>query len=554
MTRRRAAAAMPFVAGLALLAGGWWLLPGQSEVATAASRMAAPVSVPVPPRAPAARAPAPPEFAALVRDADATTLARATARLRARVSTAQVAWDLKAAGRAAVALDYLALRPDGATPDTWRLRVDLMHAAGRARAATALLEAAATTRGAAPARDMVEAAYAADRADLVARAVAGGVVPLDGAARLDLVRRMEAAKRFDLIAAMDRAAPADWRARDPWLALRVATQAGDRDAAMRAVALLPADQRDAAREGVLTRAGDRAGLRDLWRAQAARAGADRAGIAERLLAAGFRDDALAVLRDAATGTPDGPAAQRLLYLMGPRPAGGDLAWLKARARDAAWLDAYADRDRPAAALAFLAAHPLAGTTDVLATRMRLARASGDDRAGRIALAALLDGRALDDATFRRIAAAVPRTMPAALTQELATRRIAAGVAGKGEVMDLAWAAWNRGDVAATDRWLRAALSADADDASALRLMADVQAKRGGAKAARPWLERALAATPAPTRERAELLDRLGRRQEAMRIVAGLRADAPDDRALAAMQARLLIAAGRPGEARAVLAP
>ena len=559
---RTRAAAAPFAAGVALLATGWWLLPGRGEVATAAMR-ARPVRIELPPPAmtPAPAGPQAPELAALVARADAAALAAETARLQAAgvaVTTAQVAWDLKAAGRPAVALDYLARRRDGATPELWRLRYELTRAAGRGRAAAALLDAAARTPGTAPAEDVAQAAYAADRPEVVVAAIVAGAVPAPDAARgVDLVRRLEARHRLDLIAMLDRAAPVDWRARDPWLALRLATASGDRGAALRAIALLPADQRDPAREALLAKAGDRAALRDLWRAQAAAPGADRAAIAERLLAAGYRDDAVALLREAAAQAPvDAPAAQRLLFLIGPRPAAQDVAWLKRRASggDAGWLAAYAERDRPAAALTFLAAHPLADTVPVLTTRLRLARAGGDEAAGRAALAALLDGRALDAATLRAVTAALPRNVPPALAETLATRRIAAGIAGKGERMDLAWAAWNRGDAATAERWLREQLRADDDDAVALRLMADVQAKRGDAKAARPWLERALAATPAPTRDRADLLDRLGRREEALRLVADLRAAAPRDRGLAAMQARLLIAAGRPGEARAVLTP
>lgn len=83
-------------------------------------------------------------------------------------------------------------------------------------------------------------------------------------------------------------------------------------------------------------------------------------------------------------------------------------------------------------------------------------------------------------------------------------------------------------------------------------MADVQAKLGGTSAARPWLERALSQTPPQSRARAELLDRLGRRAEAVTLVEALRVEAPQDRALAALQARLLIAQGQPGRARTVL--
>lgn len=556
MTDRRVVAALPVAAGLAVLGAGWWLLPGKGEVATAAER-AAPVSRAVPPPAPAATPTAaptsPPSLAALVAEADAATLVAETARLQAAgvaVSTLQVAQDLKAAKRPTVALAYLAARPDGAAPATWRLRIDLLAACGRKGEAERLLADAAEGGRGVAAADLVAAGYALDRPDLLARAAATRAIPApDATLSLDLARRLAARDRADLIATLDRAGAADWRRADPWLALRFATRAGDRAAAMRAIDLLPADQRDEARASLLERAGDRAALRTLWRERAGRPGADKAAIAERLLAEGFRPDAVAVLRDAAATAPvDAPAAQRLLYLMGPRPAGDDLAWLRARAAkgEEGWVAAYAERDRPAAALAFVAARSASTANALLA--LRLARAARDGTAVQSALATLLDGRPLDAPTLKAVSALAPSPAPSALV----ARRIAAGLASPQERLDLAWTAWNRGDVSAAAIALKTYLADRPDDATALRLMADVEAKRGGKP--RPWLERALAATPEPGRPRAELLERLGRRAEALRVVEGLRATARDDRGLAAYHARLLIAAGQPGQARAVLAP
>ena len=76
---------------------------------------------------------------------------------------------------------------------------------------------------------------------------------------------------------------------------------------------------------------------------------------------------------------------------------------------------------------------------------------------------------------------------------------------------------------------------------------------GGERAARPWLDRALVQTPAASKARVEILEKLGRRAEAVALVETLRAETPRDRSLAALHARLLIAQGQPGRARAVLA-
>ncbi|MGA1799402.1 hypothetical protein VH567_11555 [Sphingomonas sp. 4RDLI-65] len=559
----RLALIVPALAGLGLLAGGLMLLPGRREISHAERRAQplAAVGTTLPsatPFVPPVLPPAHPTIAAVIPTADAATLAALTARLidaGQPVSTTQVAYDLVAAGRPAVALQYLAERPDGAAPATWRLRVDLLHKTGRASEAAALVAQAARTRGV-PAADLVAAAYAIDRTDLVIVAAANHVIPPpDAELALDLARRADTAGRDDLIALLDRTR-VDWRAGDPWLAIRVAARTGDRAAGLRAADRLPADQREAARETIL--AGDHEGLRTEL---LARADTRPAAAAERLLAAGYRDDARAVLRRAATGLPPtAPTAQRLLYLMGPRPAADDLDWLKQQALrgDAAdqrgWLSAYAERDRPAEALAFLSRHPLAARTDVMLTRLALARAAGNDAAGRAVLAGLLEGRALDASQMRTLSIAAPAKLEPAQAAAIARRRVAAGIADPRDQLDLAWTAWNAGDAKGAAGWLRDHLATTPTDLAALRLMADVQARLGGDRAARPWLERALAQTPPQSRARAEMLDRLGRRTEAVALVEALRVETPQDRALAALHARLLIAQGQPGRARTVLAP
>lgn len=559
------AVGIPVLAGLGLLAAGVLLLPDRREVLHA-SRRAQPVVASSPPTArpiaarPVALPPTPPSIAGMIATADAPGLAATTARLIAAgqpVTTAQVAYDLVAAKRPAVALAYLDARPDGAAPATWALRVDLLRRNGRTSEAVAAVTQAARARtGIAPA-DLIAAAYAIDRPDLIVAAAARGTIPPpDTALALDLARRADTAGRDDLIASLDRATRADWRGADPWLAIRVATRSRDTAAALRAADRLPPDQREAAREAIVTAAGDRDGLRRLLLARAAAPDAPVAQIAEQVLAAGFRDDARAILRRTATGQAmASPETQRLLYLMGPRPAADDLDWLRqqttrgAPAEQLAWLSVYAQRDRPAAALAFLSRHPLAARTDVMLTRLSLARVAGNDAAARDLANALLDGRDLTPAQLRTVAVAAPAEAGATI----ARRRIAAGVAEPRDAIDLAWAAWNAGDAAGTVTWLRDRLATAPDDAVALRLMADAQARIGGAATARPWLEKALAQTPRGSRESAELLDRLGRRAEAIAVVEALRADAPQDGALKALHARLLIAQGQPGRARAVLA-
>lgn len=566
--RGRLAIVLPALAGLGLLAGGLMLLPNDREIRHAARR-AQPVptassSLPAAPVSPPVQPPAHPAIAAQIATADAATLATLTAQLIAEgqsVSTLQVAYDLVAAKRPAVALGYLAARPDGGAAATWRLRVDLLRQTGRTADAAALVARAAQTRGAVAAADIVAAAYAIDRPDLVIVAAANHVVPPpDAAMSLDLARRADKAGRTDLIALLDKATTANWRAADPWLAIRVAARAKDTAAGLRAADYLPVEQRATARETILTEAGDRDGLRTELLARAAAPGAQPEREAERLLATGYRGDAMAVLRRAATGmAPTAPAAQRLLYLMGPRPGGDDLTWLKQQSlqgsadQQRAWLTRYAERDRPGEALAFLSRHPLAGQTDVMLMRLSLARASGNDTAGRAVLASLLDGRSLDPAQVAALSAAAPAKIDPAQAAAIAKRRVAAGVAAPRDQLDLAWTAWNAGDAKGAAKWLDQHLASDPTDLTALRLMADVQARTGGERAARPWLDRALAQTPAASKARVEILEKLGRRAEAVALVETLRAETPRDRSLAALHARLLIAQGQAGRARTVLA-
>ncbi|TCP87515.1 hypothetical protein C8J42_11030 [Sphingomonas sp. PP-CE-1A-559] len=566
--RGRLAIVLPAIAGLGLLAGGLMLLPNDREILHA-ERRAQPVptassSLPVAPVAPPVVPPAHPAIAAQIATADAAALAALTAQLITEgqsVSTMQVAYDLVAAKRPAVALNYLAARPDGGAAATWRLRVDLLRQTGRTADASTLVMQAAQKRGSVPAADIVAAAYAIDRPDLVIVAAANHVVPPpDAALSLDLARRADKAGRTDLIALLDRTTTANWRAADPWLAIRVAARAKDTAAGLRATDYLPVEQRAAAREAILTDAGDRDGLRTELLARAQAPGAQPEREAERLLATGYRGDAMAVLRRAATGQPPtAPAAQRLLFLMGPRPGGDDLIWLKQQSlqgspdQQRAWLTRYAERDRPGEALAFLSRHPLAGQTEVMLMRLSLARAAGNDTAGRALLASLLDGRSLDPAQVAALSAAAPTKVEPAQAAAIAKRRVAAGVAAPRDQLDLAWTAWNAGDAKGAAKWLDQHLASDPTDLPALRLMADVQARMGGERAARPWLDRALVQTPAASKARVEILEKLGRRAEAVALVETLRAETPRDRSLAALHARLLIAQGQAGRARTVLA-
>ena len=145
--QRWMAIALPVGAGVAILALGLFLMPSTREVEQAERRAIAPaapiVDAPDPiPVATPAPVPTHPELAAALKTGDAATLAALTATLieqRVPVTTAQVAYDLVASGRPAVALAYLAARPDGAAPAHWPLRIETLRKLDRRAEAEALL-------------------------------------------------------------------------------------------------------------------------------------------------------------------------------------------------------------------------------------------------------------------------------------------------------------------------------------------------------------------------------------------------------------------------------
>jgi tetratricopeptide (TPR) repeat protein len=557
---------VPLIGGAALLASSIFLIPRNMEISQAL-RHSLPASqtsgrdaltATIPP-------PSPPQLETVLAHADAQEIGQGVERLRdagLTVTTAQVVHDLDRVGRAQVALDYLDAEANGLTPDLWRIRFELTRKLRRQQDALTMIEAASQRGSRVPPKDLIEAAYALDRLDMVIVAKKNAVLPaLDTARALDLARRFDAMGRLDLITRLDGVSDAPWRHSDPWLAIRIARKSGQREEALRYALLLPAGQREAAREAILRDGGDTAALRALLLERASRPRADRAVIAEQLLAAGYRNDALAVLEQAATSLPASHMlSQRLLYLMGPRPAVREIGWLQGQAMRGAvavqrgWIEQYAQRDRPQAALAFLAEHPMANRPDIQLLRLSLAQSAGDRIGATQIFSELLDQPTLTADQVLTLSAHAPDRPGPTLTGKLTERRLAVGVGAPQDVMALAWAAWNRGDTSETAERLDAYLRTNPDDPAALRLMAEVTRKTKGEDAARPWRQRALAHTPSGTREQAELLESLQRYPEAIAVVGKLANTRPNDRSLVAFKARLLIANGQPGRARKVLAP
>jgi hypothetical protein len=494
---------------------------------------------------------------------DAHALSSLHADLAARgapPSLQTIVADLLAMGRPVVAAQMAAQASPDERRSLWPLQILALQKAHAIDQAQTLLAKAAVQPGTASAADIVRAAYDLDRPLLLVVAAEKGTIdPLTNTMALDLVRHAAQKKRFDLIPRIERLSSFDWRRSDPWLAIRVAEATHDIPGALRFAGLLPPGVVVEAREAIASRSGDKALLRSLLLAHAAADPAARRAIAERLLAVGARDDAIALLEaDASTnGGPHGEALDRLLYLWGPRPPQPALDWLRSRIGDAtsetdqlAWLTLYVHRDRPTRALRMLEASPLGDRTDMLIERLALAGHLSDAAAANRALLRLLDGRELSPASLAQIAARIPQSTSRNLRLALTKRRVEAGVAAANDRMDLAWDARERGDFPAASAFAQQQLGANPRDVDALRLLADIS--HGAEEKA--WTRRALAAlpdAPASLRSRAELLARLGRTTDALVVVGQARRMKPDDRGLVALQARLLIQAGEPGRAQAL---
>lgn len=473
------------------------------------------------------------------------------------ISTAQITYDIVAQGRSAEALAFLEARPDAAAASLWPLRFELHRKLGDVKGARSLLNAAAQTPGAAAPNDLVSAAYAMSQPDILITAAEKGALPrLNHVQSLDLVRWANEQKRYDLVTRIDTIGTVSWRHDNPWLAMTIALHQGDTAGALRYADQLPTGA-EAARESIILGSGDRDAIRRFLLERAASRNSDRLLAAGQLFDHGFRAEAISVLK-AQSGHmgAENAAIQRMLYLMGPRPLRDDLEWLRERAiTDARWLGPYLEREQPARALAFLEGRPQASETGMLLRRITLAHEARDDAGAGRALDQLLDGRPLKASELKIAAMGLTsRAMTRRYGLALTRARVRAGAEAPSDRLDLAWDFWNRGKLQEAADQLKAYLERAPEDASALQLMASVQAQLGGKVKERPWLERLLVLTQRGSRERAAILARLDRQSEAISVLEGLRRQSPDDRQLNIQLSKLLVSAGKPGRARKVLQP
>lgn len=484
-----------------------------------------------------------------------TSIANHIADAGGKVALEEITYEILSSGRPDIAQRFIENQPGRHSPSLWRLRFELFRKSGKNVNAHDMVRAAAYTPALAPAKDLTEAAYTLNRPDLIIMAAENhAIAPLTPAQALSLASWANDNKRYDLISHIDRGGGSAWRSQNPWLAMTLAQREGDTQKALHYAALLPAGG-DAARESIIMATGDKEAIRNFLLERASK-GIEKADIvAERLLAQGFRPDAIKILRQEAAQQPlKDPATERMLYLMGPRPHAEDLEWIKNKAiQDKKWMAIYLERESLSKSLKFLESLKSANDTEILLKRIAIANQARDKEAAIRAMDMLLDGRKLDSDQLKLAnTAIVPEKDNKRIQQALAQARLRIGIATPSDRLNLAWTSWNKGDVKETEGYIRAYLNDKPDDADALQLMAEVQAKLSGERTARPWLERRLALLPNLSREKAELLNRLGKTSDAIKIVENLRRNTPGDKRLDILLAQLLITAQNPGRAQKVL--
>ncbi len=485
---------------------------------------------------------------------------RSSDRAGSRTSLVQTAHDLIAHGRSQTALEVL--KAASTTKDTasWEVKQRLALSLGDRAFSNRLLDAALTTPGLAPQTGLIALALATDRPEAIMTAgKSGSIGQLNAQQAMAVAGALYARSDWSGLDQLDGLALPGWQSQAPWLAFEIARDRQQWNKALQFSALLPPADAEKARLAILQSSGDRQGLAAHFQSVTPRSTSEALFAAENLLRLDMRGNATRVLEMFALQHPqDKVVAARLLFLLGPRPARHDLDWLKQQARLAGstenlfWTQAYVEREQPAAALAYLSRHPAIHQTDHALLHLAIARQAQDTSHAVAALNRLLDGRPLSKDHAARMIASLPASLPKDIHRRVTEWRIDRGLALPNARMELAWLDWNGQNILQAVSWLEKHLALYPSDAAAVRLMADCHSKTGNKAAARKWNERLLALAPSRSRLQADALERLAQFEQALKIVGSLRTAQPEDAALKRQQVRLLLALGRPGEARRAL--
>lgn len=313
---------------------------------------------------------------------------------------------------------------------------------------------------------------------------------------------------------------------------------------------------------------------DLRRYLLARATDDRLPLERRrepasaLLALGDKGGATQALqRLAAMQGPQSEDFRQLAYLWGPRPPSAALDWLEARAKaaagpaeQAAWYDRLAELgggSRVAASLATPAGPP---SQPVLqAPYIEALASAGKGKELAVAVRAALREDATPD-RLRRYARLAEQTGQRAAAAEAWTALLARKPEDADALRQLGMLAYDENRLADAERLLRRYTARGPDDYEAHYFLGEALTALKRSAAAMPFYRTALAQlrargsrNDAAVLAEANLLNRLGKVDEAVALFDSLSKRRPGDRQLKADYASMLIENGRLPEARRVLA-
>ncbi|CAO3357018.1 tetratricopeptide repeat protein [Azospirillum melinis] len=339
----------------------------------------------------------------------------------------------------------------------------------------------------------------------------------------------------------------------------------------RAAAAPLAEAEDSLYRDTLTKLGRNA---DLRRYLLARATDDRLSADRRrepvsaLLALGDKVGAEQALQRLAAGQgPQSEDFRQLAYLWGPRPPASGLDWIEARAKaagtpaeQAAWYDRLADYGGGRRVIAGLATQGAAPAQPALKTPYieALAAAGKGKELADAVRAALAEEDSSD--RLRRYARLAEQTGQRAAASQAWTALLARKPEDADALRQLGMLAYDENRLADAERLLRRYVAAGPDDYEAHYFLGEALTALKRPTAATPFYRTALSqlrarATrgDAAIQTEANLLNRLGKIDDAVALFESLRKRRPADRQLKADYASMLIENGRLPEARRVLA-
>ncbi|MDR6772651.1 tetratricopeptide repeat protein [Azospirillum sp. BE72] len=338
-----------------------------------------------------------------------------------------------------------------------------------------------------------------------------------------------------------------------------------------AVAAPLAEAEDSLYRGTLEKLGRKA---DLRRYLLARATDDRLPVERRrepasaLLALGDKAGAQQALqRLAAAQGPQSDDFRQLAYLWGPRPPPAALDWLEVRAKaaagpaeQAAWYDRLAELGGGARVTAGLVTQAGPPTQPALkAPYIEALASAGKGKELAVALRAALREETAPD-RLRRYARLAEQTGQRTAAGEAWTALLAQKPEDADALRQLGMLAYDENRLADAERLLRRFTARGPDDYEAHYFLGEALTALKRPAAAAPFYRTALAQLrargvrgDAAVLTEANLLNRLGKVDDAVALFESLRKRRPGDRQLKADYASMLIENGRLPEARRVLA-